>query len=474
MKNMKNRYRLSIIVLLTVLTFASCRLPKPLQADKSQLPATYTGRIDTGARPIAWKDFFSDTLLTSLLHKAVDNNFDIRLAEQRVAAARNELLMKKALLSPTVGINTFGSNIRYGRHTMDGEGNATTPGVPQPIVPSYMLGVSSAWELDLWGKLHKRKKAAQLRYLSTEMGRNLVLTSLLSEIAYRYYELICLDARLEIIQRNIALQETALEIMMVQKSAGRATELAVKQFQAQLIHTRSMKYATLQDVVKMENEIRYLCGTYDEKPIMRMPFSVQSGPALAAAGVPSALLLNRPDLIQAELELKASHADVEAARKAFLPSVNINAHLGLNSFYPGTLFEPAALAFGLVGSLTGPLVNRKQIKGEYGMALAQNNTAYYDYAKKTMAAVYEVKTTLKGIDNLQQQYDLNKEEAATLTDAISIAKDLYLAGYANYLEVITAQKSAVEAELNMVDTRKNLLFSKVNLYRALGGGWQGS
>lgn len=471
---MKNKYKLATALLLAAMSAASCRMPRPLPMEKPSVPATFNGATGTAPELLPWKDFFTDTMLTSLLQMAVKNNFDIMQAEQRVQAARSELLMKKALLAPSVGINTFGSNIRYGRHTMDGEGNATTPGVPQPIVPSYMLGVSSGWELDLWGKLHKRKKAAQLRYLSSEMGRNLVLTTLLSEIAYRYYELICLDARLEIIQRNIGLQERAVEIMSVQKSAGRATELAVKQFQAQLIHTRSLKYAALQDVVRIENEIRYLSGTYDEKPLMRMPFSNQSDMAFASSGVPARLLLNRPDLIQAELELKASHADVEAARKAFLPSVNISAHLGLNSFYPGTLFEPAAFAFGLVGSLTGPLLNRKQVKGEYGLALAQSNTAYYDYAKKTMAAVYEVKTTLNGIDNLQKQYELNKEEAATLTEAISVAKDLYLTGYANYLEVITAQKSAVEAELNMVDTRKSLLFGKVNLYRALGGGWQGS
>lgn len=471
---MKNTSKLVILILFLGLAAASCRLPRPLQKEKPSLPVTFDGTTGTSTALLPWNEFFSDTYLTQLLQSAVSNNFDMRLAEQRVEAARSELLMRKALLSPSVGINTFGSNIRYGRHTMDGEGNATTPGVPQPIVPTYMLGISSGWEIDLWGKLHKRKKAAQLRFLSSAMGRNLVLTSLLSEIAYRYYELICLDARLEIIQRNIALQETAVEIMNVQKSAGRVTELAVKQFQAQLIHTRSMKFATLQDVVRIENEIRYLSGTYDEKPILRTSFSIQPNPSFSSSGIPSGLLLNRPDLIQAELELEASHADVEAARKAFLPSVNISANLGLNSFYPGTLFEPAALAYGLVGSLAGPLVNRKQVKGEYGLALAQSNAAYYEYAKKTMAAVYEVKTTLNGIDNLQKQYDLNKEEADALTEAIGIAKDLYLAGYANYLEVITAQKSAVEAELNMVDTRKSLLFSKVNLYRALGGGWQGS
>lgn len=470
---MKKSNKLAAIAVCTTMSMAACKLPQPLREDKPAIPATFNGKSGAEATPMAWKDFFADSLLTSLLQTAVAGNYDVLLAEQRVAAARSELLMKKALLAPTVGINTYGSNIRYGRHTMDGEGNATTPGVPQPIVPTYMLGVSSGWEIDMWGKLHKRKKAAQLRYLASDMGRNLVLTSLLSEIAYRYYELICLDARLEIIQRNIALQETAVEIMTVQKSAGRVTELAVKQFQAQLIHTRSMQYATQQDIVRIENEVRYLSGTYDEGAIRRSSFAIQAGPGIAASGVPAALLRNRPDLVQAELELRASYADVEAARRAFLPSINITANVGLNSFYPGRLFEPSAIAYGLVGSLAGPLVNRRQVKGEYGAALAQANTAYYDYGRKTMAAVYEVKTTLRGIDNLQKQYDLNKEEASALTEAISIAKDLYLAGYANYLEVITAQKSAVEAELNMVDTRKSLLFSKVNLYRTLGGGWQG-
>lgn len=467
----------SVKIIVTVcvpmlLMWAGCKAPQKVYTSAdNKLPDTYQGSTDTTV-PVLRKDFFKDPNLATLIDEAMRNNFDVLIAQQRIAMASSNVLMSKSPLLPTVGINTFGSNIKYGRHTMDGAGNATTPEVPGPLVPSYMIGVSSQWEVDMWGKLRNKKKAAQLRYIATEMGRNLVVTSMLSEIAYRYYELVSLEDEMNIINRNIKLQETALDIINIQKEAGRATELATKQFEALVTNTKSLKFEVKQQMIKLENELNFLAGRY-QSPIARGKSIFDAPlPVVVKTGIPTALLQHRPDIMQAELELTATKADVAAARAAYLPSFSITAHAGYNTYHPELIFDPVSTAFGLIGTLTGPLLNRRNINASHAMAIAENKAAYYSYSKTTMNAIYEVQTTMSSIENLEAKYALNEQEAKTLEDATKIANELYLAGYANYLEVVTAQGNAIAAELKAVKTKKELLFSTVNLYRALGGGWE--
>lgn len=464
--------KLVLIYIPVLLIWAGCKTPqKVFTSADNTLPDTYRGNTDTTI-PVLRKDFFKDPNLAALIDEAMHNNFDVLLAQQRVAIANSNVLMSKGPLLPTVGINTFGSNIKYGRHTMDGAGNATTPEVPGPLVPSYMIGVSSQWEIDIWGKLRNKKRAAQMRYLATQMGKNLVVTSMLSEIAYRYYELVSLEDEMNIIDRNIKLQETALDIINVQKQAGRATELATKQFEALLTNTKSLKFEVKQQMTKLENELNFLAGRY-QTPIPRGKSIFDAPlPVVVKTGIPTALLQQRPDIMQAELELSATKADVAAARAAYLPSFSITAHAGYNTYHPELMFDPVSTAFGLVGTLAGPLLNRRTVNANHALAIAENKAAYYAYSKTTMNAIYEVQTTMSSIENLEAKYALNEQEAKALEDATKIANELYLAGYANYLEVVTAQGNAIAAELKAVKTKKELLFSTVNLYRALGGGWQ--
>jgi len=450
----------------------ACVTGKPLHPDGGRKPVAYYTDTVTAPPLPGMALFFHDTLLVSLLKEAVYNNYDALIADQGIQAAGARMLAARAPLAPTVGIGSYASNIRYGYNTMDGLGNATTPGVPQPIVPSYMLGVSSSWEPDLWGRLRGMKRAARHRYLASQMGRAMVSTRIVSDVAYRYYELVSLRDELDIIHRNIALQTEALEIMKIQKLSGKVTELAVQQFSAQLRHTHSMEYAVRRNVARVTNELNMLRGGLPDSVRTAESIFSEKMPGIVHAGVPAQLLYNRPDIMAAASELSAAAADADVARAALFPSLNITAHLGLNSFYPGTLFDPAALATGLVANITGPLINRRQLKSAHLEALAQNKAAWYRYQSKVLGAVYEVRYLMSAISNQEQQLLFLQQESATLTEAIEIAKDLYIGGYASYLEVITAQKSALEAELNALHARKELFFSNVDLYRALGGGWQ--
>ena len=469
----KTSGKATIIGLLTTVVWASgCMTPAGTKTTEGvTVPTHYNGSTDTAFSLPDWQNYFADKWLKQLVDDALHKNYDVLAATQRVEAARSMLLGARAPLAPNLGINTFASNIKYGRYTMDGAGNATTPEVPSPIVPSYMLGVSAGWEADMWGKLKNRKKAAQMRFLSTGMGKHLIETTVMAEVSNAYYDLIAADEELKIVRRNVQLQETALDMVRHQKDAGRANELAVKQFSAQLLHTRAMEYAALQRIKATEKHLLTLTGSWADDVARDSTIFGPISHRVVKQGVPARLLANRPDIMRAEMDLKATGAEVAAARAAFLPSLTISTNVGYNTFHPELMFDPVSATAGLLGTLAGPLLNRRTVKAAYGQAQAENKEAWYRYGQQVLTACNEVKVRLNDIDNLEKEYVLQEQSTTELKEAITISKDLYRAGYANYLEVVTAQKNALDAELKLVDTRKRLHLAHINLYRALGGGW---
>ena len=197
----------------------------------------------------------------------------------------------------------------------------------------------------------------------------------------------------------------------------------------------------------------------------------QQLPNALITGKPSQLLIRRPDIRQAEFELAAAKADVASARAAFLPSLNLSPYVGFNAFKAGLLFDPGSFVYGAAAGLTAPLLAKRQLKGEYNIVGAQNKEAVYNYQKALLSGFSEVVTNLRKIENNTSLFNLKKEEVKELSNAVATAKELYLAGYANYLEVITAQKGVLEAEIQLTENKKQLFQAHINLYRSLGGGW---
>ncbi len=474
---MRNTIKISgkatIIGLLTTVVWASgCITPAETKTTEGvNVPTRYNSSTDTTFSLPGLQQYFADKWLQELVNRAMTHNYDLLAATQRTEAARATLLGARAPLAPALGINTFASNIKYGRHTMDGAGNATTPEVPSPIVPSYMLGVSAGWEVDLWGKLRNRKKAAQMRFWGTQMGKHLLETTVMTDVANAYYDLIAADEELKIVQRNVQLQETALDMVRHQKEAGRANELAVKQFAAQLMRTQAMEFAARQRIKATENYLLTVTGQWTDSVGRDTTIFAPVTHSMVKQGVPAQLLTNRPDIMRAELDLKATGADVAAAKAAFLPSLTINANVGYNTYHPELMFNPVSATAGLLGTLAGPLLNRKSIKAAYGQAKAENKEAWYRYGQQVLTACNEVRTRMSDIGNVEKEYRLQEQSTAQLRQAIVISKDLYKAGYANYLEVVTAQQNVLDAELRLIETRKRLHLAHINLYRALGGGW---
>jgi len=470
--------------LFLLLLATGCRVATPdAPTASAPVPVAFTkATADTssaGRQP--WRQFFQDPALAALIDTALRQNLDLQVALQRVETARANYLARRGALLPTVAGAASAGADRYGCYTLNGVGNYDTnlspnidgqQRIPGPVTPDFFVGLRSSWELDLWGKLRSRRKAAYLRVLASEQGRNLVTTTVVAEVARLYYELLTADNQVAVLERNMALQRKALELIRVQKQAGRSTELAVQQFEAQALRTESLAHEARQRVTEAETGLNQLLGRY-QRPITRgQALPGQVLPARLSAGVPSVALLRRPDVRQAELELQASRADVDAARAAFLPSLTLTPYVGFSAFRASALFDPASLAYGALAGLTGPLLNRAQFKADFRLATASSYEAYYRYQQALQTGFREVVNGLRGLDNYRAAAAARQQEVALLTKAVATSNELFVAGYATYLEVITAQRNVLEAELSLADARQAQLLQSVGLYRALGGGWQ--
>jgi NodT family efflux transporter outer membrane factor (OMF) lipoprotein len=476
-------YKFSIrtcIGLLTIfLAVAGCKVPAITTATENRsVPASFGNNPETtNTSTIPWRQFFTDKNLVTLIDTALKNNQELMITLQEVEIAKNDIRFKQGPLLPMVGVRAGMGVEKVGRYTSQGAGDASTeikPGkeMPDPLA-DFTVAAFATWEVDIWKKLHNAKKAAVTRYLATVEGRNFVLTNLIAEIANSYYELQALDNQLVIVQQNIALQKNALDVVKIQKEAARVTELAVKKFEAEVLKTQSLEFELLQKIKETENKINFLLGRYPQAINRDKGTFLTLLPQAVSTGIPSQLLINRPDIKQAELELAAAKLDVKVARAEFFPSLGISAAVGLQAFNPTYLFRlPESILYNLAGDLAGPLINRNAIKAEFNNANARQLQAMYNYERTILNAYMEVATQVSNISNLEKNYDLKSKQVDALTRSIDISNDLFKNARADYLEVLMTQRDALEAKLELIETKKDQLNAVINIYRGLGGGWK--
>jgi NodT family efflux transporter outer membrane factor (OMF) lipoprotein len=472
------------IVLGLCLTVAGCKAPAPEAAPNTSTPVpesfgqTVQTQDPNNTSALQWKDYFKDQNLVDLIDVALKNNQELNITLQEIEIAKNDIRVKKGLLLPTVGVRAGAGIEKVGRYTSQGAGDATTeikPGIetPDPL-GDFTIAAYANWEVDIWKKLRNSKKAALNRYLATVEGKNFVITNLIAEVADSYYELLALDTQLDIINQTIKLQSNALEIVKIQKQAARATELGVKKFEAEVLTSKSMEFDIRQQIKEAENKINFLLGRYPQE-IKRTNSTnfLSLLPAAVSSGIPSQLLANRPDVKQAELELVAAKLDVKVARAEFYPSLDISAAIGVNAFKPAYLFTfPESLLYSLAGDLAAPLINRNAIKAEFASANARQLQALYNYDRTVLNAYLEVSNQLSKIENLQKGYDLKSQQVDALNTSIDVSNDLFKSARVDYFEVLMTQRDALEAKLELVDTKKEQLNAAVHVYRDLGGGWK--
>ena len=409
-------------------------------------------------------------MLRSLIDTALQNNHDLKITLQELAIAKSAITAKQGALLPSISANVGAGISKVGRYTAEGAGNVgteLTPGRKIPtVIPDLAPTLQMDWTVDLWGKLNSDKKSAVERYLASEAGQRAIKSQLVADVAENYYALLALDYKLLVMQQYIALQKNAVRIARIQKEADADTQLAVEKFEAELAKAQADEYVLRQSIIETENNLNLLLGRLPQ-PIARAKSDFLQLPMPATAHALSAqLLLQRPDVVQAEHALEAAKWDVETARKEFLPSFNLSAAVGLNAFNPKYLVKlPESLIFSALGSLTAPLINKKAIQANFSQADALQIEALYNYDKALMTAYIEMSTLQSKITNLKQLRQFKQKQDEALMRAVSAAQKLYLNNRATYLEVIDSERGQLDCKMELIDTKLQQLSTLIDMYR---------
>ena len=459
------------VVLATLLCMGACKTPQATILPKDTLKASLASMSRDSSVTIspAWRDFFQDSVLRSLIDTALQNNHDLKITLQELAIAKSAITAKQGALLPSVSANVGAGISKVGRYTAEGAGNVgteLTPGRKIPtVIPDLAPTLQMDWTIDLWGKLNSDKKSAVERYLASEAGQRAIKSQLVADVAENYYALLALDYKLLVMQQYIALQKNAVRIARIQKEADADTQLAVEKFEAELAKAQSDEYVLRQSIIETENNLNLLLGRLPQ-PIARAKSDFLQLPMPATAhALSTQLLLQRPDVVQAEHALEAAKWDVETARKEFLPSFNLSAAVGLNAFNPKYLVKlPESLIFSALGSLTAPLINKKAIQANFSQADVLQIEALYNYDKALMTAYVEMSTLQSKITNLKQLRQFKQKQDEALMRAVSAAQKLYLNNRATYLEVIDSERGQLDCKMELIDTKLQQLSTLIDMY----------
>jgi len=465
-----------LILLFCIVWFGACKVPAISGKEESKsVPKAYHNSQDTlNSTSIKWRAYFSDPNLNAIIDTALRNNQELNITLQEIEMSKNEIMTRKGEYLPFVNLGIGAGPDKAGRYTWDGiseEDWKHNPDKAHEYIGDFFAGASFSWELDVWNKLRNAKKSAVLKYLSTTEGKNFMVTNIIAEIAESYYELLALDNLLAIIQQNIELQTNALKVVKLQKDAAKVTQLAVNRFDAQLLNTINLQYEIQQKIIETENRINFLSGRFPQSIARNSADFNRSQVDMIQSGIPSQLLVNRPDIRQAELELAAAKIDVDVAKANFYPSFRLTAGVGFRAFNPAYLVKPESIIYNLAGDMVAPLINKNAIKASYFNANLQQIQAVYNYERSILNAHIEVVNQLSRIGNYAKSYEIKSKEVEILTQSITISNNLFYSARADYMEVLLTQREALESRMQQIEIKMKQMNAKVNIYKALGGGW---
>ncbi|UYQ94323.1 efflux transporter outer membrane subunit [Chitinophaga horti] len=463
-----------IHLILLAAGLSACTVGRNYQRPEVALPATFAQQpaTDTTIGNAAWKQFFQDPALQQLLEATVKGNFDLQIALTRIDEAQAYLKQSKAAFFPSVGLNATANTSIPSKNSLNGVSLENF--LKTTHIEDFTLGVGLSWEIDVWGRLRRQKEAALATYLQSYEGAKAVQTGLVASVASGYFNLLMLDAQLRVANRNVALSDTIVRMISMQKTAGQVTELAVQQAISQKQSAESLVPQLQQAITIQENALHMLAGELPGGVIARSASleQVQLWDSLYT-GIPASVTANRPDVKATELALQAANANVGVAQASMYPKLSITASGGLNALKASDWFSVPSSLFGTVaGNIAQPIFQQRQLKTQYEVAKVQREQAVISFRQSVVNAVREVSDALVSADKLKEQQRIADAQVQTTNKSVSQARMLFQSGLANYLEVITAQGNTLQAELNQADVKRRQLAATVELYRALGGGWK--
>jgi len=424
----------------------------------------------TSLGDLKWFDVFKDEKLQELERTALEQNYDIREAVARVDAASAQLGIRRSDQLPGVGAGADIATVRLSR-------NGQTP-LPISFVRSQNRTFGGAaldllsYEIDIWGKLRRSTEAARANLLGAEENRKAVMTTLVSEVASAYFRLRELDYQLDISRRTLSTRQESLELIKNRQAGGVATLLDLRQGE-QLVYTASETIPALeQQIEQTENQISLLLGKNPGEVLRGRSLTEQEMPPDVPAGLPSALLERRPDIRAAEQTLIAANAEIGVARAAYFPQISLSGFLGGQGTQLSGLFAGPSAVWNFTPQVTQPIYIGGRLKSEVKLSQAQRDSALIQYEKTIQTAFAEVSNALIAHQRVRESRVQQELLVAALQDRTRLAYVRYRGGVDTLLNALDSDRDLFQAELALSQIRLNELNSVVQLYKALGGGWQ--
>jgi len=463
--------RLSAATLCVLLLSTGCgavRYPRPAVT----VPATYRGEEPSGAHyeslgELRWEDLIRDEELAQFIREALANNYDAQIAAARVLEARAQFGMSRSALFPSVDAEAGYNNLRSSENSA-----APIAGGFSTEIDYTSVSAGLAWEIDLWGRIRNANAAARAALLASEEGRKAVLQTLVSEVAAGYFLLLDLDQEVEITSRALRLREDSLELIQLRVGHGYSCELDLRQAEVLVKSARTALSQLELEREQAENRLAVLLGR-NPGPIERGRSLLEEEFVLSLpTGLPSTLLDRRPDIRQAEQQLIGDQALVAVAKAAFFPRLSLTASSGYESSDLLQLFSPAnsTWAFGPLTNL--PIFSAGRVRAGVRSAEARRIQSLLLYRKTVQQAFREVADSLASRRRLAELRAEQAELVESLKQAVELADLRYRGGVSSYLEYLDSERQLLDAQLRLVQLRRDELTNTITLYRAIGGGWQ--
>lgn len=463
-------FRLFLLLGLT-LVLASCAWLTPsYEVPALPVAARYPADAEPGTDGVVavqtdWRDYFPDLRLQALIAQALANNRDLRAATLRVAEARSLYGIQRADRFPSVNAQ---ADLYRSRTPAD----LSVTGAPL-VASQYQVALGAAsWEIDFWGRVRNLTDAALESYLATDEGRRAATIGLVAQVANSYLVLRELDERIRLARQTIATRQESFRIFSRRVAVGSTSRLDLTQVETLLTQAQTLVVQLELARALQAHALTLLVGAPVDLPPLQDRFDDQGLVREVRAGLPSDLIADRPDIIAAEHQLKAANANIGAARAAFFPRVTLTAAFGTASTQLENLFEPGSGAWNFAPSISLPIFNAGRLSNNLSLSETRRDLAVANYESVVQNAFRNVSDALSSRKWLAEQVGIQRRALVAQTERARLATLRYDSGAARYLEVLDAQRDLLDAEQQLVQTRRALLSSSVNLYAALGGGWQ--
>ena len=465
----------SALTALALLCLTGCAMGPNYKRPRIQSPAQYRQPVPVtepvskaSLADVPWTGLFGDEVITNLVRTALRQSNNLEAATERVLEARAQLGVVRSQLAPQL---TASGGYAATRTSSVGSFNFIPPG--SNLAVSYtQAGINLAWEIDVWGRLRRLTESARAQYLSQEEARHAVVASLIADVITSYLTLRELDLELEIARKTRDLGENGLKLTNLRKARGVATGLDVRQAEQLLYTATSQIAATQRAIAETENQLNVLLGQNPGDIPRGKPLVELGGPDKVPAGLPSDLLERRPDVRQSEQNLVAANAQIGAARALFFPQLSLTGLLGVQSRGLSELFTGPARNQNIGPGAVLPIFNAGQLRNNLRLTEAQQREAVANYRGTIQIAFQEVSSALADYEKNREQRGQEELLVRATQDASRLSTLRYKGGLDSFLQVLDAERNEFSSELVLAQLRKNELLSLVQLYRALGGGWQ--